>query len=175
MSSQDEATENDPLFLNHGEEHSTNSFSPNHTSLLSNSKFHNASDVQTLDKTNSNQCKNGLKSVQCSTNPDINKFDGEYKVKDAGTDKVENSGKIYNRLFETKAYKFSDNVSYDVTCRKSPIFDNAPQNSPFHETKEFHKLDSIESSAGEILNSNVEANYKQSVNVYKAHEYLRVS
>ncbi|OXU28451.1 hypothetical protein TSAR_016741 [Trichomalopsis sarcophagae] len=163
VNSQDEATENDPSFLNHGKEHSTNSSSPNRTSLLSDSKFHKTSDVQTLDKTNSNQCENGLKSVQCSTNTDsINKLDSECQVKDTSTDQVESSGKIYDHLFEAKALKFSDSVSYEVTCRKSPILGNAPRNSPFHQTKEFHKLDSVKGSAGETLDSNVDANYQQS-------------
>jgi hypothetical protein len=164
---QDESIENNHSFHIYGKDLSTNSFSPNHSNLVSHSKFHNVSDIHISDKTNSNQClKNALKSYQCSmSGVDISKLDSENEVKNINSNNSESSVKAYDRLFPTdkKTYhKFSDNVSYDVNCRKSPIHGKAPRSSPFHETKDFDKLNSLEGSAGEILESNVNLNYKQS-------------
>ena len=163
---QNELVENDHSHLICGKKH-TNNFSPNRSNLVSNSVLHNVlDDGHALDKTNSNQClKNGLKNYQCSADCDIVKSDSENKMNNTNLNKVDTSTKVYDRLFvnEKKAcHKCSDNTSHDVSSRKSPIHGKAPRNSAFHETKEFHKLDSMEGSAGETLQSNVSLKYKQS-------------
>ncbi|XP_058793806.1 histone-lysine N-methyltransferase KMT5B-A-like isoform X2 [Phymastichus coffea] len=159
--------ENDShMFSTYGNDHhSTNSISPSHPNLTSHSKFHNVSDISPSDKSIPNQwLKNGLKNYQCSTNSDI-KWNSESEKSEVNVHNVEGSAKVCDRSFindKIMYHKQSENVSYDVSCRKSPIHGKAPKNSPFHETNEFHQLDSIEGSAGEALETNVNMDYKQS-------------
>ncbi|XP_014219589.2 uncharacterized protein LOC106647613 [Copidosoma floridanum] len=143
-----ESSENDRNFLTHS---TNNSFSPSHHSLVPKIKH------LTDNFTSTHHCsKNSLKNNQCNVNVDLKSDCDNETIKDAS------SNKAYDRLFisdKKSCNKFSDNVSYDINCRKSPIHGKAPRNSPFPDTNEF---DSIEGSAGETLESKMTADYDQS-------------
>lgn len=135
-------------------------------------------DVQIMEKMNSNQCvKNCYKSFQCSMNKGI-KMESENDVKGSILNISDSAVKSYNQPFSTDK-KHQLTVPFDVSCRKSPIHGKAPRNSPFCDNKGFQKLNSMESSAGETLDTGL--NFKSEItptepaNISKFHKTSMVN